>query len=120
VKAGVPKPDIHSADAVKQAVLDAKAVAHSAGASRLYIVRMFDQLGVSEQARAKTATVKQGEPVGEIVARENGFLVSIRRANLYQSKESRLSVHFRRNFRTLPSLLALSMSQPKTLTSRRL
>src|SRR5438128_9752775 len=66
VKAGAPKPDIHSADAVKKTILDAKAVAHSAGASGSYIVRMFDKLGVSEQAKAKTATVKQGEPVGEV------------------------------------------------------
>jgi len=41
VREGVPKPDISTADAVKKAVLAAKSVAYSAGASGAYIVSMF-------------------------------------------------------------------------------
>jgi molybdate transport system substrate-binding protein len=76
VRAGMPKPDISSADAVKKSVLAAKSVAYSAGASGIYLVRMFEKLGISDQVKSKTATVKPGEPVGEVVARgeaEIGF-----------------------------------------------
>jgi molybdate transport system substrate-binding protein len=72
----MPKPDIGSADAVKKSVLAAKSVAYSAGASGIYLVSMFQKLGISDQVKSKTATVKPGEPVGEVVARgeaEIGF-----------------------------------------------
>ncbi len=76
VRAGTPKPDISSADAVKKSVLAAKSVAFSAGASGIYLVSMFQKLGISDEVKSKTATVKPGEPVGEVVARgeaEIGF-----------------------------------------------
>jgi len=76
VRAGAPRPDISSADAVKRSVLAAKSVAYSAGASGIYLVSMFQKLGISDQVKAKTAAVKPGEPVGEVVARgdaEIGF-----------------------------------------------
>jgi molybdate transport system substrate-binding protein len=76
VRPGAPKPDISSADALKKAVLAAKSVAYSAGASGAYVASMFEKLGISDQVKAKTVTVKPGEPVGEVVARgdaEIGF-----------------------------------------------
>jgi molybdate transport system substrate-binding protein len=76
VRGGTPKPDISSADAVKRSVLAAKSVAYSAGVSGIYLVSMFQKLGISDQVKAKTAAVKPGEPVGEVVARgdaEIGF-----------------------------------------------
>jgi molybdate transport system substrate-binding protein len=76
VRAGAPKPDISSADAVKQSVLSAKSVAYSAGASGTYIASMFQKMGISDQVKSKRATMKPGEPVGEVVARgdaEIGF-----------------------------------------------
>jgi molybdate transport system substrate-binding protein len=76
VRAGTPKPDISSADAVKKSVLAAKSVAYSAGASGIYLVSMFQKLGIADQVKSKTAAVKPGEPVGEVVARgdaEIGF-----------------------------------------------
>jgi molybdate transport system substrate-binding protein len=76
VGAGAPKPDISSADAVKKSVLAAKSVAYSAGASGIYVVGMFQKLGIADEVKSKTATVKPGELVGEVVARgeaEIGF-----------------------------------------------
>jgi molybdate transport system substrate-binding protein len=76
VREGAPKPDIGSAEAVKQAVLAAKSVGYSAGASGAYVVGMFQKMGIADEVKAKTATVKPGEPVGAVVARgdaEIGF-----------------------------------------------
>jgi molybdate transport system substrate-binding protein len=76
VRAGAPRPDISSADAVKKSVLAAKSVAYSAGASGIYLVSMFQKLGISDQVKSKAAAVKPGELVGEVVARgdaEIGF-----------------------------------------------
>jgi molybdate transport system substrate-binding protein len=76
VRAGAPRPDISSAEAVKKAVVAAKSVAYSAGASGIYLAGMFDRLGISEQVNSKKAMVRSGEPVGEVVARgdaEIGF-----------------------------------------------
>ena len=76
VRAGTPRPDTSSADAVKRSVLAAKSVAYSAGASGIYLVNMFQKLGIFDLVKSKTSTVKPGERVGEVVARgeaEIGF-----------------------------------------------
>lgn len=74
----MPRADISSADAVKRSVLVAKSVAYSAGASGIYLVSMFEKLGISDQVKSKAAG-EPGEPVDEVVARgeaEVGFQVS--------------------------------------------
>jgi molybdate transport system substrate-binding protein len=76
VRAGAPKPDISSADAVKAAILAAKSVVHSSGASGSYILTMYQKLGIADQVKPKIVPVKTAEPVGEVVARgdaEIGF-----------------------------------------------
>jgi len=76
VKAGAPKPDISSADALKRALLAAKSVAYSDSASGVYISgEMFTKLGIAEAMRDKSKKIP-ATPVAEIVARgeaELGF-----------------------------------------------
>ncbi|WP_225773693.1 substrate-binding domain-containing protein [Inquilinus sp. Marseille-Q2685] len=76
VKAGAPKPDIGSAEAVKRALLAAKSIAYSDSASGVYIsTRMFQRLGIAEQMEGKARKIP-ATPVGEIVAKgeaELGF-----------------------------------------------
>ena len=76
VRAGAPKPDIHSAEAVKQALLAAKSIAYSDSASGVYIeTEMFPRLGIAGQMAAKARKIP-ATPVGEIVAKggaELGF-----------------------------------------------
>ena len=76
VKAGAPKPDIGSAEALKQALLAAKSIAYSDSASGVYIsTRMFQRLGIAEQMEGKARKIP-ATPVGEIVAKgeaELGF-----------------------------------------------
>jgi molybdate transport system substrate-binding protein len=74
VKAGAPKPDISSADAVKRALLAAKTVAYSDSASGVYVsTEMFDKLGVAEAMKDKAKKIP-ATPVGEIVARGDAEL----------------------------------------------
>ena len=76
VKAGAPRPDIGSADAVKRALLAAKTVAYSDSASGVYVsTEMFKKLGIEEEMRGKARQIP-ATPVGEIVAKgeaEIGF-----------------------------------------------
>jgi molybdate transport system substrate-binding protein len=76
VKAGSPKPDISSADAIKRALLAAKTVAYSDSASGVYIsTEMFDKLGIAAEMKDKARKIP-ATPVAEIVARgeaELGF-----------------------------------------------
>ena len=76
VKAGAPKPDISSPDAVKRALLAAKTIAYSDSASGVYIsTEMFKKLGIEEEMKAKARKIP-ATPVGEIVAKgeaEIGF-----------------------------------------------
>jgi molybdate transport system substrate-binding protein len=74
VKAGAPKPDISSADAVKRALLAAKTVAYSDSASGVYVsTEMFDKLGIAEAMKDKARKIP-ATPVGEIVARGDAEL----------------------------------------------
>jgi len=69
VKAGSPKPDISTSDAVKRALLAAKSVAYSDSASGVYIsTEMFDKLGISAEMKDKAKKIP-ATPVAEIVAR---------------------------------------------------
>jgi molybdate transport system substrate-binding protein len=76
VKAGAPKPDIATSEAVKRALLAAKSVAYSDSASGVYIsTEMFAKLGIAAEMKDKARMIP-ATPVGEIVARgeaELGF-----------------------------------------------
>ena len=66
---GAPKPDIHTVDGLKSALLAAHSVAWSDSASGEYIEReMLGKLGIGEQVRAKGHKIP-ATPVGEIIAR---------------------------------------------------
>ena len=67
VRSGAPKPDISSGDAVKRAVLAAKGIAYSTGPSGLYLIKLFERMGISEQLKGKVKQT-QGVPAGSVVA----------------------------------------------------
>jgi molybdate transport system substrate-binding protein len=76
VRAGAPKPDISSGDAVRRAVLAARSVGYSGGASGTYMVGLFQRLGIAEEVKAKGRQTPPGVAVGELIARgevELGF-----------------------------------------------
>ena len=67
VRAGAPKPDVGSADALKAALTAAKSVAYSQGASGRHFVSVISRLGLIYEMRPKSVIV-QGKPVGAAVA----------------------------------------------------
>ena len=69
VRAGLPKPDISSGEAVKNAVLAAKSVAYSSGPSGLYLADLFKKMGIADQIKDKVKQTPSGVQVGEVVAR---------------------------------------------------
>ena len=68
VHAGAPKPDVSTAERFKAALLAAKTVSYSGGASGLFFARVLERLGIAEEVKAKLV-VPRGEPVGAVVAR---------------------------------------------------
>jgi molybdate transport system substrate-binding protein len=69
VRAGAPRPDIGTVEALKRTLLDASSIAYSDSASGVYLsTTLFPRLGLAEQLRAKARMIP-GEPVGEVVAR---------------------------------------------------
>ena len=57
VPKGRPKPDISTPDAVKKALLAAKSVAYSGGASGTYIVTMLQKLGIYDEVKSNLVLV---------------------------------------------------------------
>ena len=76
VRAGAPRPDIGTVEALRQTLLQAKSIAYSASASGTYLsTELFQRLGVAEQVKDKAMRIVS-ERVGTVVARgdaEIGF-----------------------------------------------
>jgi len=76
VRAGAPKPDISSVDALRRALLSAKSIAYSASASGVYVSsELFQRLGIADQVTGKSQRIDSAR-VGAAVARgdaEIGF-----------------------------------------------
>jgi len=76
VRAGMPKPDISSVEALKRALLAAKSVGYSTGPSGVYLAGLFDRMGLTDAIKPKLNVAPPGVSVGEVVARgeaEIGF-----------------------------------------------
>ena len=68
VKAGAPKPDISTVDALKRTLLAAKSIAYSDSASGVYLsTELFPKLGIAEQIKGKSRKI-EADPVGGVVA----------------------------------------------------
>jgi molybdate transport system substrate-binding protein len=72
VRAGAPKPDIGTVDALKRTLLAAKSIVYSdpakGGASGVYFAHVVDRLGITDQLKPKTILVP-GAQAAEVVAK---------------------------------------------------
>jgi molybdate transport system substrate-binding protein len=68
VKAGAPKPDISTVEALKRTLLAAKSIAYSDSASGVYLsTELFPKLGIADQIKDKARKI-EADPVGGVVA----------------------------------------------------
>ena len=68
VRAGAPKPDVASEEAVKRAIQSAKSVSYSTGPSGVHLESTFARWGILEQVRPRIVVPPPGVPVGSLVA----------------------------------------------------
>jgi molybdate transport system substrate-binding protein len=70
VRAGAPKPDIGSADALRRTLLKAKSIGYSASESGKYFSgELVQRLGIADQVLPKSRLIGGGERVGAVIAR---------------------------------------------------
>jgi molybdate transport system substrate-binding protein len=69
VKAGAPRPDISSEEAVRRAVLGAPSIGYSTGPSGVALVKLFERWGISAEIKDRLVQAPAGVPVGSLVAR---------------------------------------------------
>lgn len=69
IRAGAPKPDIKTTDALKKTLLAAKSVTYAEnGASRTYILQMFNKFGIADAMKAKTVLAQGSDASNAHVA----------------------------------------------------
>jgi molybdate transport system substrate-binding protein len=75
---GVQKPDVRTAAGIKQALLNAKAIAYTAnGASRPGIDRMFDRLGIAGQIQSKSRLTAAGAAPASVGKGESDLVLTL-------------------------------------------
>jgi molybdate transport system substrate-binding protein len=69
VRAGLPRPDVSTPEALRDALLQANAIAISSGTSGRYLEALFQRLGVWDRIRPKIRQPASGAQIGELLAR---------------------------------------------------
>ena len=68
VPKGAPKPDISTTEALKKTLLAAKSIGYSTGPSGVYMISLFEKLGLMDQVKPKLKQTPTGVFVGTIIA----------------------------------------------------
>src|ERR1041384_7871705 len=77
-RAGAPKPDVRTAAAIKQALLNAKAIAYTGnGASRPGIDAMIERLGIAKQMQAKSRLTAAGAAPAAVAKGEADLVMTL-------------------------------------------
>ena len=82
VRAGAPKPDVGTPDALKKTLLDAKSVTFlPASAAGAYVSSVFERLGIAEAMKAKTVPQTSTGEIAKAVAKGDAevgvFLINV-------------------------------------------
>jgi len=76
VRAGAPRPDVSSEDAVRRAVLAARSISYSTGPSGVHLAKLFERWGIADAIQGRLVQAPPGVPVASLVAQgdvELGF-----------------------------------------------
>jgi molybdate transport system substrate-binding protein len=68
VPKGAPKPDISTTEALKKTLLAAKSIGYSTGPSGIYMISLFERLGLTDQVKDKLKQTPTGVFVGTLIA----------------------------------------------------
>jgi molybdate transport system substrate-binding protein len=69
IKAGAPKPDVSTPDALKQTLLKAQSITFlPESAAGAYVIKVFDRLGIADAMKAKTKPQKTTGDIPKAVA----------------------------------------------------
>jgi molybdate transport system substrate-binding protein len=68
VRAGAARPDFGSSEALKRTLLAAKSIGYSTGPSGVYLIKLFQRMGIADEIKQKVKQVPTGIPVGTIIA----------------------------------------------------
>lgn len=69
VRAGAPRPDVASEEALKQAVLAAASVGYSTGPSGVALLKLFERWAIASALQGRLVQAPPGIPVGSLVAK---------------------------------------------------
>jgi molybdate transport system substrate-binding protein len=76
IRAGAAKPDIHTPEALKRTLRDAKSITYPQdGASRAYIEQMFERMGIAADVKPRIILAQGSGPATESVAAGKAALV---------------------------------------------
>jgi molybdate transport system substrate-binding protein len=68
VRAGAPRPDISTTEALKRALLAAKTVGYTSGPSGVYMGSLIERMGIAAEIKPKFRSVPSGGTIGTIIA----------------------------------------------------
>jgi molybdate transport system substrate-binding protein len=68
VRAGAPKPDISTEEALRQTVRHARSISYSTGPSGVALTSLFQRWGIAKDIQNRIVTPPPGTPVGTLVA----------------------------------------------------
>lgn len=67
VRAGAPKPDIGSGEALRKTLLAVKSIGYSSGPSGDYVVSLIERMGIADQVKPKMKQVPSGTRISTII-----------------------------------------------------
>ena len=74
VRAGAPRPDISTEEALRSTVLGAPRIAYSTGPSGTALMALFERWGIAGDIRSRLVQAPPGVPVGSLLARGDAEL----------------------------------------------
>jgi molybdate transport system substrate-binding protein len=86
VRAGLPRPDISTAETLKKSLLAAKSIVLSSGPSSFYLPKLFEKMGIAAELKPKITQIGPGLGVGDTLARGEGEIGFTRMSELMSVK----------------------------------